>query len=151
MKAATGGLDLAALMDGGTQGRASGRGGLKDPDVIQGRPHKPPQIKGAGAGIPPEFKDMLNLYMPPDLTTLRVILRFDQKDKLLLSGMLDGAEELQNKAAVIDVPVGKGHVLFFAVNPMWRFETHGSFFLLFNAALNYDNLDAGRIKAAPKK
>lgn len=151
MKAATGGLDLTALLDGGTQGRASGRGSLKDPDVIQGRPHKPPKITGAGAGIPPEYRDMLNLYMPPDLATLRIIMRFDQKDKLLLSGMLDGGEDLQNRAAVIDVPVGKGHVLFFAINPMWRFETHGSFSLLFNAALNYDNLDAGRAKPAVKK
>lgn len=151
IKAATGGLDLAALMDGETQGRPSGRGGLKDPDIIQGRPSEPQTIKGAGAGFPPEFKDMLNLYMPPDLTKLRVLIRFDQKDKLLLSGMLDGGEELQNKAAVIDVPVGRGHVLFFAINPMWRFETHGSFFLLFNAALNYDNLDAGRIDPAEKK
>ena len=151
MKAATGGLDLTALMDGGTQGRASGRGSLKDPDVIQGRPHKPPTIAGAGTGIPPEYRDLLNLYMPPDLTTLRIIMRFDRKDKLLLSGMLAGGEDLQNRAAVIDAPVGKGHVLFFAINPMWRFETHGSFFLLFNAALNYDNLDAGRAKPAAKK
>lgn len=151
MKAATGGIDLAQLMDGGTKGRASGRGSLDDPDVIQGRPHTPPKITGAGAGIPPEFRDMLNLYMPPDLTTVRVIMRFDQKEKLLISGMLEGGEELQNQAAVIDVPVGKGHVLFFAINPMWRFETQGSFFMLFNAALNYDNLDAGRPKPAAEK
>lgn len=151
IKAATGGLDLTALMDGGTQERASGRGSLKDPDVIQGRPHKPPTITGAGTGIPPEYRDMLNLYMPPDLTTLRILLRFDRKDKLLLSGMLAGGEDLQNRAAVIDAPVGKGHVLFFAINPMWRYETQGSFFLLFNAALNYDNLDAGRAKPAAKK
>jgi hypothetical protein len=142
---------LAELMDGGQKGRASGRGSADDPDVIQGRPHTPPKITGAGAGIPPEFRDMLNLYMPPDLTTVRVIMRFDQKEKLLISGMLEGGEELQNQAAVVDVPVGKGHVLFFAINPMWRFETHGSFFLLFNAALNYDNLDAGRPKPATEK
>ncbi len=150
MKAATGGLDLSALIGGETGGRSSGRGSLQDPDVIQGRPYEPPKITGAGVGLPPEFKDMLNLYMPPDLTTLRVLMRFDQKDKLLLSGMMDGGEELQNKAAVIDVPVGKGHVLLFAINPMWRFETHGNFFLLFNAALNYDNLDAGHAKSATK-
>jgi hypothetical protein len=138
-------------MDGAAKGRASGRGGLNDPDVIQGRPHTPPKVTGAGAGIPAEFKDLLNLYMPPDLTTLRVILRFDQKEKLLISGMLEGGEELQNQAAVIDVPVGTGHVIFFSFNPMWRFETHGSFFLLFNAALNYDNLDAGRPKPAAEK
>lgn len=151
MKAVMGGLDIEAMLSGGSRGRASGRGGLKDPDVIQGRPHKPPKIKGAGTGIPPEFRDMLNLYMPPDLAKIRTILRFEQKKNLLISGMLSGGEELQNRAAVVDVPVGKGHVLLFAINPMWRFETQGSFFLIFNAALNYDNLDAGRPKPAQKK
>ena len=89
------------------------------------------------------------LYMPPDLNTIRVVMRFDRKDKLLISGMLGGAEELENRPAVIDVPVGKGHIVFFAINPMWRFETHGTFFLLFNAALNYQHLDAGRPKPKP--
>jgi hypothetical protein len=32
----------------------------------------------------------------------------------------------------------------FANNPMWRHQTQGSFFLIFNAALNYDHLGAGR-------
>jgi hypothetical protein len=32
----------------------------------------------------------------------------------------------------------------FATNPMWRHQTQGEFFLLFNAALNFDNLHAGR-------
>jgi len=144
MKAATGGIDIEALLSGEAKGRESGRGSLKDPDIIQGRPHQPPKIRGAGTGIPPEFRDMIQLFLPLDLTTIRVILRFERKDRLLLSGMLAGGEELQNRAAVVDVPLGKGHILLFAINPMWRFETHGSFPLLFNAALNYDNLDAGR-------
>lgn len=151
IKAATGGLDVEDLFGGAPKERASGRGSLKDPDVIQGRTHKPPKIKGAGTGIPPEYRDRIKLYLPTDITDMRVILRFDQKEKLLISGMLAGGEELQNRAAVVDVPLGEGHILLFAINPMWRYETHGSFFLLFNAALNYDNLDAGRPKAASKK
>jgi hypothetical protein len=62
--------------------------------------------------------------------------------------MLAGGRELANRPAVLDVPVGKAHVLLFANNPMWRQQTQGSFFLLFNAALNYDHLGVGR--AAPK-
>ncbi len=131
------------------RGRPSGRGSLKDPDVIQGRPHKPPKVRGAGTGIPEEYREMFQLYMPADLNTIRVVMRFDRKDNLLISGMLDGAEELENRPAVVDVPVGKGHIVFFAINPMWRFETHGTFFLLFNAALNYQHLDAGRPKPKP--
>ena len=142
------GADIGDLMGGGAAaGRPSGRGGLKDPDVIQGRPQKLDKIPGGGGGIPAEYKDLFDLYMPPDLKTVRVIVRFDTADKLLISGMLEGGEELAGKPAVVDVPVGKGHVVFFAINPMWRQQTFGSFGLLFNAALNYRSLDTGR--AAP--
>jgi hypothetical protein len=34
--------------------------------------------------------------------------------------------------------------VLFANNPVWRHETQGSFFLLFNAMMNYDHLGAGR-------
>jgi len=76
------------------------------------------------------------------------VLRFVTDEKnLLVSGMLAGGTELAGKAAVIDVPVGKGHVVMFAANPMWRHQTQGAFFLLFNAALNFDNLGVGRPEA----
>jgi hypothetical protein len=74
----------------------------------------------------------------------RVILRFAPEKDLLVSGMLSFGSELAGKAAVVDVPVGRGHVVMFANNPMWRHETHGSFPMLFNAILNYDNLGVGR-------
>jgi len=147
IKAVIGALDFDKMLFGeAKKPRESGRGGLKDPDVVQGRPFEPPKVVGAGTGIPPEFRDRFNLYMPPDLKRIRVLLRFDRKNKLLISGMLDGAEELQNRAALVDVPVGKGHILLFAFNPMWRCETKGNYALIFNAALNFNNLDAGRPK-----
>jgi hypothetical protein len=55
------------------------------------------------------------------------------------------------KAAAVDCPVGKGHVVLFANNPMWRWQTHGSHALVFNAILNWDNLGVGRAAAAPAK
>jgi membrane-bound inhibitor of C-type lysozyme len=143
------GADIEELVGGGAAGgRPSGRGGLKDPDVVQGRPPITDKGQTLGGGIPPEYKAIFDLYFPPDLKSVRVIMRFDTADKLLVSGMLEGGEELANKPAVIDVPVGKGHIVFFAINPMWRQQTVGSFGLLFNAALNYRNLDAGRPKPA---
>ncbi len=63
--------------------------------------------------------------------------------------MLAGGNELANRPAIVDVPVGRGHVVMFATNPMWRHQTQGEFFLLFNAALNYDNLGVGR--AEPRR
>jgi hypothetical protein len=146
------GMEIEQILGGGASaGRPSGRGSLKDPDVVQGRAQKPTNVQGAGTGIPAEYKDLFDLYMPPDMKTIRVIMRFDTADKLLISGLCEGGEELANKAAVVDVPVGKGHVVFFAINPMWRQQTFGSFGLLFNAAMNYRNLDAGRPQPASEK
>ena len=72
----------------------------------------------------------------------RVILRFAKKD-LLLSGMLKGEKEIARRPAVIDVPVGDGHVVLFAIRPFWRWETRGSHALVFNTLLNWNDLRTG--------
>ena len=64
--------------------------------------------------------------------------------------MLSGGRELTGRPAVVDAPRGKGHVLLFANNPMWRNETQGSYFLLFNAMLNFDHLGVGRTAPASR-
>lgn len=121
-------------------GRPTGRGTESDPDVVQGR--KPPDT--AAAAPTPDPSQMPPLAMRP-----RVVLRFPTNEReLLVSGMLAGGSELAGKAAVVDVPVGKGHVVMFANNPMWRHQTHGSFSLLFNAILHFDNLGVGRAEPA---
>jgi hypothetical protein len=86
--------------------------------------------------------------LPPEMRP-RVVVRFAGESDLLVSGMLAGGSELANQAAVVDVPRGKGHVVMFANNPMWRNETQGSYFLLFNAMFNYDHLAAGVQAVAP--
>jgi hypothetical protein len=80
------------------------------------------------------------------------VLRFSADEKnLLISGMLAGGSELANAPAVVDVPVGRGHVVLFANNPMWRHQTQGSFFLIFNAALNFDSLNTERVVQVPPR
>jgi hypothetical protein len=144
------GMEIEDIAGGGAgAGRPSGRGGPKDTDIIQGRAQKAEKTPNIAMGIPAEAKEIFDLYMPPDLNSIRTVVRFDAADKLLVSGMLEGAEEIAGKPAVVDAPVGKGHVVFFAINPMWRHETLGSYFLLFNAILNYRNLDAGRAMPPP--
>jgi hypothetical protein len=141
---------------GGPGQRPSGRGSLSDPDSIQGMPRAtnlpPPAPPRAGEeGIPEEARQFAAAMIPPVNMRPRVVLRFATDEKnLLLSGMLAGGSELAGKPAVVDVPVGKGHVVMFATNPMWRHQTQGAFFLLFNAALNYNNLGAGRPEPRPR-
>jgi hypothetical protein len=71
-------------------------------------------------------------------------VRYGDAKELLVAGLLDNGSELAQHAAVTDVPTGKGHVLLFSNNPVWRGETQGSYFLVFNTLLNFDSLDAGR-------
>jgi len=137
---------------GGGGGRPSGRGTLNDPDIVQGMPlAAPPQPRTPGELTQEQRLQQGAFFVPPAMRP-RVILRFAADEKnLLISGMLAGASELANVPAVVDVPTGKGHVVMFAINPMWRHQTQGSFFLIFNAALNYDNLGVGRDRPAASR
>ena len=75
----------------------------------------------------------------------RVVLRFpNDPNDILLSGGLVGQEALAGRALVVDAPLGKGHVVLFANRPFWRWQTHGSFMLAFNAILNWNALGAGK-------
>jgi zinc carboxypeptidase len=138
--------------EGAATGRASGRGSVSDPDVIQGRTYIAPEKEAKRSPreqelyIPEDAPDNARWALPPREAFPRVVLRFAPEKELLLSGMITGANEIAEKPAVVDVPHGKGHVVLFANNPMWRGETMGSFFLVFNAIMNYDHLGAGAAK-----
>jgi hypothetical protein len=135
------------------QQRATGRGTPDDPDVPQGRPFSelpepPPRVEPWEA--PPVVQEQLRNaigLIPPDQRP-RVVLRYADGRDLFVSGLLDGGDEIAQRAAIIDVPSGNGHVLLFSTNPFWRGQTKGSYFLVFNAILNWDNLNAGRKLAA---
>jgi hypothetical protein len=134
---------------GGGAGRPSGRGTLNDPDIVQGMPLAAPAQPRTPGELTQEQRLQQGAFFVPPAMRPRVVLRFASDEKnLLISGMLAGGSELANAPAVVDVPTGKGHVVLFAINPMWRHQTQGSFFLIFNAALNYDNLGVGRDRPA---
>jgi hypothetical protein len=129
------------------ESRPSGRGTKNDPDVPQGRtfvplPERPKAAAGEEGFQPAEDAPWNSDYavvMAEDRP--RVIVAFAKEaDKLLLSGMLEGGDELAGKPVVIDSPRGKGHILLFANNPMWRQNTQGSYALVTNAILNWDHL-----------
>ena len=137
--------------------RPSGRGSLTDPDIPQGRPWTPPEPPEHRSKaeqelyVNPDMRSYLSSFLPPQSLYPRVVLRFADEKSLWISGMLAGASELADEPAIVDVPVGHGHVVLFATNPMWRQETQGEFMLLLNAALNFDHLNAGRKLPAPAK
>ncbi len=133
--------------------RATGRGTPDDPDVPQGRPpaeipEPPPRVEPWEA--PPVMDEQLRnaIGLIPPNQRPRVVLRYADSRDLFVSGLLDNGDEIAQRAAIIDVPSGNGHVLLFSTNPFWRGQTKGSYFLVFNAIMNWDNLKAGRKLAA---
>lgn len=137
---------------GATAGRATGRGTAQDRDATPGFPAleerfqapERPDVKPWQAG--PVTDEMLRNpinVIPPDQRP-RVALRFSGRSELLVSGLLSGGGDIAERPLVVDVPVKEGHVVLFSNNPMWRGETIGSYFMVFNTILNHDNLDAGR-------
>jgi Zinc carboxypeptidase len=78
----------------------------------------------------------------------RVVMEFPANaNDMLLSGTLAGGQTIANRALAVDVPVGKGHIVMFALRPFWRWQTQGTYFLAFNAILNWNDLDAGKAPA----
>ena len=131
--------------------RPTGRGTADDLDVPQGRavldprfdvPQRRPVEPWEAAPVTDEQLRNPLTIIPPALRP-RVVLRFADQRELLASGLLDG-NDVARRPVVVDVPLGKGHVVLYANNPIYRGSTIGSYFLVFNALLNYDHLDAGR-------
>jgi hypothetical protein len=128
--------------------RSTGRGTADDPDIPQGRvpaeiPEEPHgEVWEATPLTDEQLRNPVNVI--PPAARPRVVLRYSNNNELLVSGLLDNGSELAQRAAVIDASLGQGHVVLFSNNPFWRAETKGSYFLVFNAILNFDNLAAGR-------
>ncbi|HMD18979.1 MAG TPA: M14 family zinc carboxypeptidase [Alloacidobacterium sp.] len=137
---------------GGTRGprfgagdeRPTGRGGPDDPDTPQGRPFIAPDEQPKPKTWEPMPLNEEQLRNNPNVIPAelrpQVLLRFADLDSLLVSGLLDKGNLLAQHAAVVAAHLGKGSVLLFANNPLYRGETIGSYSLVFNAILNFDHL-----------
>jgi Zinc carboxypeptidase len=129
-------------------GRPTGRGTIGDPDFVVGRKDEPAPVEPSvqpweaepvtteqlrnGVGvIPPQYRP-------------RVIFRYADSHDLLVSGLVEGGDEIAQRPAIVDVPMDSGHVVLFGNNPVYRGETEGTYSLVLNTILNFDNLNAGR-------
>jgi len=147
-------LNVSNFTTGGRRGgtrpasRSTGRGSTDDPDVVQNRtpdeiPDEPRvQPWELGPVRPEDLRNGINV-IPPQFRP-RVILRWGDATGLLVSGLLESGGEIAQRPAIVDVPNGQGHVVLFTNVPFWRAETQGSYMMVFNAIMNFDNLNAGR-------
>jgi hypothetical protein len=81
-----------------------------------------------------------------------IVARFVGGDGAVLSGLMKGADEIRQRPMVVDVPggyTGKGRVILFANNPIYRWQNHGEFNMIFNALINWNDLGTAIRTPAP--
>ena len=118
--------------------------GVKVSNVIRGVEPKDFYSPGSLLNMTLDTKSPLAYGMPASLTLWSeqspaweapqeyVTARYPAKD-VLASGWLLGEKYLAGKAALLDVPMGSGHVIMFGMRPQYRSQSYQNFKLFFNA------------------
>jgi zinc carboxypeptidase len=81
-----------------------------------------------------------------------VLAQFVGGDASVLSGLMVGADNLKARAFAVDEPNivnGHGRVLMFANNPVYRWQNHGEFNMVFNSILNWSYVPPAPPLTAP--
>jgi hypothetical protein len=60
------------------------------------------------------------------------------ESQVLASGWLLGEKYLINRASLIDVPTGSGHIILFGMRPQYRAQSYQTFKLFFNALVYFE-------------
>lgn len=77
----------------------------------------------------------------PDQGT--ILARYVGGDGAVLSGLMKGADEIRQRPFAVDLPggySGKGRVILFSNNPVYRWQNHGEFNMVFNSLLNWNDM-----------
>jgi hypothetical protein len=72
----------------------------------------------------------------------KVLGKYTGGDASVLSGLFTGGDALAGKAFAVDIPGaynGKGRVILFANNPIYRWQNFGEFNMVFNSILNWND------------
>jgi hypothetical protein len=72
-----------------------------------------------------------------------VLARYVGGDEAVLSGLMEGGDAITDRAFAVDVPRafnGQGRVIMFANNPIYRWQNHGEFNLIFNSIINWNDV-----------
>jgi hypothetical protein len=96
-------------------------------------------------GPPAEFA----AFAPSSPYRPQVVARFVGGEASVLSGVLRGPDQIRNRPMIVDAPSGKGHVLLFTNNPIYRWQTFAEHPMVFNALLYWNDLPSGAPAAKP--
>jgi hypothetical protein len=81
-----------------------------------------------------------------------VLAQYVGGDSSVMSGLMVGADNIKGRAFAVDIPNahnGNGRVLMFANNPIYRWQNHGEFNMVFNSIMNWNDMPAPPPMVAP--
>jgi hypothetical protein len=82
-----------------------------------------------------------------------VLARYVGGDAAVLSGLMTGADSLRSRPFAVDVPMaykGHGRVILFSNNPIYRWQNHGEFNMIFNSVINWNDVVAPKAPVGRK-
>lgn len=91
--------------------------------------------------LPIKYTNGPLLQVPEEDRDEAVLMKYVGGDDAVLSGLMRGAAQIEDRPAIVSVPVGQGRLLLYSTNPVYRWQNHGEFNMLFNALMNYDDLE----------
>jgi hypothetical protein len=77
----------------------------------------------------------------------KIIGRYVGGDASVLSGLMVGGDAIRQRPFAVDIPNahnGRGRVLIFANNPIYRWQNHGEFNMVFNSIINWNDVGEKR-------
>ena len=95
--------------------------------------------------IPVKFTQGAQVFRVGSADQAKIAAKYVGGDGAVLSGLGVGMDAVAGRAFVVDIPGannGKGRVVLFANNPIYRWQNHGEFNMVFNALLNYNDIKA---------
>lgn len=100
--------------------------------------------------IPIKFNQGAQVFRYGVADSSRVLAEYVGGDASVLSGLMVGADNLEHQAFVADISRahnGNGRVIMFTNNPIYRWQNHGEFNMVFNAIINWDDPTPARSEA----
>ena len=77
----------------------------------------------------------------------QVIARFTGGEGGVLSGLMRNPDQIRNRPMIVDAPSGRGRVILYSNNPIYRWQTFGEHAMVFNALMFWNDIGP----AAPPK
>jgi hypothetical protein len=112
-----------------------------------------PVFYGYGSKIiPVKFGQNQQVFKVGVADQANVLAEYVGGDASVLSGLMVGADNLKGRAFAVDIPNafdGHGRVIMFANNPVYRWQNHGEFNMMFNSILNWSYVPPAPPMTAP--